>query len=199
MKKVILILIMLLSLLPAIYLGWVLVKKSASKSIVKMQRVENQKGSKPKQNGYGCFTWFILVLAVVLLATGTYKSMKYMKLKNDAVSAQGVISKMERKGGDRKSNSNNPDYDVYVTFTAEGSEYTFKSQWYHSGMNLGDSLPVVYSPDHPEKAMVSGRKANSGPIVAIVIGVILFLFWISMLRINHLIKIGKIIETSHGA
>jgi hypothetical protein len=126
--------------------------------------------------GYIAIGCLMLIFGVALFSVGIYKQIEYQNFKKHGVSVQGVISSIESKR-DGKNTSHN----VYVTFTAEGNEYTFKSHYYSSEMNQGDNLPVLYYPNNPDKAMVVKGSAFV-VIFCIAAGLILVFSGFALLR-----------------
>ena len=125
--------------------------------------------------GYITFGCLLIVIGVALIPVAINKHIEYQNFKKYGVSAEGVISSIESISDGKETT-----HKVYVTFTAEGREYTFKSHYYSSEMRTGDSLSVLYYPDNPDKAMVA--KGRFGVIILFVFGVILVFSGIALLR-----------------
>ncbi|MCL2682186.1 MAG: DUF3592 domain-containing protein [Bacteroidales bacterium] len=118
-------------------------------------------------SGYIAIACLFLIFGVAIFIVVINKYIEYRNFKKYGVSVQGMISNIESKN-------------VYVTFMVEDKEYTFKSHYYDSDMRYGDSLPVLYYPDNPNKAIVA--KANAGVIIFFVFGIILVFCGIGLLR-----------------
>ena len=163
--------IFLLSCAFILFLFWWVMK-----SIDKMEKkVENLQIWIETPAGYITSGCVLLIFGVALLAVGIHKSKEYAYFKKNGISVQGVISDIESI-----SDGEDTSHEVYVTFTAKGKEYTFKSHYYSSNMKRGDSVPVLYMPDNPEKAMVANGR--SGVLIIIVFGLILVLCGAGLLR-----------------
>ena len=124
--------------------------------------------------GYIIFGCLLIVCGAALFVVVVKKQIEYRDFKKYGVSAEGMISRIEsRREGE------NTTHDVYVKFTAEDKEYTFKSHYYSSRMGTGDILPVLYYPDNPDKAMVA---KHTGLVILYVFGIALVFSGIVLLR-----------------
>lgn len=64
------------------------------------------------------------------------------------------------------------DYDVWVTYSAEGKTYSGELDTYSSGYEVGKRIRIYYDPANPEKIHGDSRKlgfilAVAGPVVAV--------------------------------
>jgi len=149
-----------------LFVRWVL--KSSDKILAGLGKWGNSAA------GYIIFGCLLIVFGAAFLVVVVNKQMEYRDFKKYGVSAQGVISHIKsRREGE------NTTHDVYVKFTAEGKEYTFKSHYYSSRMGTGDILPVLYYPDNPDKAMVA---KHTGGVIFYVLAIILVFSGIVLLR-----------------
>ena len=129
-------------------------------------------GVKPAP-GCGCSPWLVFVLAASLTAIGVYQRIDNAKINNNGIVTHGVIS--ARKG---IKSGEETKYLVSVTFSVEGKEYTFTAQDYMTGIEYGDTLLVVYPPNHPGKATIAGTKfRQEGENLFIWLGIMLILVW----------------------
>ena len=61
-----------------------------------------------------------------------------------------------------------------VSYTAEGREYERKINFYHTGMEKGDKVELLYNPDDPSKAVIKSGLFFA-PLIVTGIGIVLLI------------------------
>jgi hypothetical protein len=165
-------------------------EKDESKSAIFRQLDKNDNELPP---GCGCSPWLVFVLAAVFIAIGVYQYVDNVKVeKSGVIVTSGIVSGASSSTiRDKKTNSPITTYQISVTFTAEGKEYTI-TQDYFSDANIGDTISVEYFQNSPHKAVVAGTGINQNSInIFLWIGIIIIIVFTGLILIGKLTKKGK--------
>ncbi len=122
------------------------------------QQQAGMKKGKLKKEGFGWLFWVVVAIGTGIFSAGAYKFVEYANFKKNGVRSTGTVSSKILRS--KKTKDSPASYDVYVTFTVEDKEYTFKSP--SSNIWRDDKVDVLYMPDNPEKAIaVKGAVLGS--------------------------------------
>ena len=95
-----------------------------------------------------------LILGVLVFGFGTY--MKFFE-HGGMKQTEAVIERIDITYWDSERNN---EYDVYVAYTVDGTEYHAKSDYYSQGYEEGKTIRIWYDPSNPEN--VHGDSENFG-------------------------------------
>lgn len=88
--------------------------------------------------------------------------------KKDFNTTKGVITNIEER---YDSSQEDTDYSVYIEYTVDGILYENASYpSYHTGMDVGDEVIVLYDPNDPE--FIEAPGSEKVPIVTLIAGII---------------------------
>lgn len=124
----------------------------------------------------------IAIVAAVCIILGVYTSIRANKFRREGVEIDALITDIVvNYSGDET------DYDVYVSFTVDGKEYSGMLDVYHAGMNEGDYVPIRYLADNPNE-FAYAKMTNVVPIICFSVGIVCAFITVFPL----VIKIGDI-------
>lgn len=112
------------------------------------------------------------------------------KFKRNGVEITAVIEDIRRNYSGRPAarRNSNYDYDVFVSYFAEGDYYTEILHSYNSSMKIGDEITIYYIPDNPTMIAKKGARAFMG----IVFGGIGITFIIVCVLVAMFVKPKKV-------
>lgn len=117
-----------------------------------------------------------IVFGVLLFAIGIYLS--FFQTRGYARTT-AIIDRIEETWrGTDADGSDEYDYEVWVTYSAEGKTYSGELDTYNSSYKVGKRIRIYYDPENPEKIHGDSRKLGmilwiAGPVLAAAAGVTL--------------------------
>lgn len=120
-------------------------------------------------------------ICAIIMGIQQMKDNKKFYAEAETVTARiDDIEVTKTTSGTGKKRKTKTDHDVFVTYTVEGVEYKhIEIGEYSSGMSVGDTLTLHYDPSNPKDVRYK-EVGESGPKVAIALGVVFALVGISI-------------------
>lgn len=108
------------------------------------------RGNMPQQRS-GCVGGVFFVVGSIFLGLGLFLYSGEADLEESGIAAQGTVVKMVRSDSSRNSHS----YFPVVRFEdTQGVEHTVKSSCSASGLQVGDTVSLRYSPENPQELAI---------------------------------------------
>lgn len=104
------------------------------------------------------------IVGIIFAILGGRLLQSAIKLQKTAIKTEAVITDIETK----RDSDGDITHTVYVEFDANGETYYGKSNFYHSGMHIGEKTTVYYNPKDPNHFTGSGNIFGS--VMFVIIG-----------------------------
>lgn len=140
------------------------------------------------------FALFFVALATGLLITGIFQNSERRQLEAEGVRVTATITDIIKY--DRVDDT---DYDVFFTYTYDGSEYTYCYYNYPGSKKIGVQEEAYIYPDRPSELFIP--TGNIWIVVSVVMyimtGFYLFLIWITAKSKRSQTKMEMAIQNFH--
>lgn len=130
-----------------------------------------------------------VLIGILFLGIAVFLSARSSEFRTRGIEAQAVITRIERTSDSTE---------VYVSYTADGKNYSGRLDTYVAGMETGDSVPILYLPENPSKITYARftrlPSVVFGVVGALILGLGLFgALWgpLKNLRLERMKKRGK--------
>lgn len=115
-----------------------------------------------RKNSRRCGYVLALILGVWLIVLGAGEAMEQAQFNRMAKTTRGQISRIEEQNGARGDRVDGEiEQKIYITYSVDGRAYESSIDDLQSGMQQGQTVPILYDPANPEDIRMESKPTNA--------------------------------------